>query len=58
MFPDLQVCVLRGEHGPPRERLHHRHRLLMEGEPYLARDQGGLVGYVEHGVVHLHHTKL
>ena len=53
MVPDSHVGVLGGQHRPASEGLHHRSGLLVQGEPYLSSYQGGLVGDVEHGVVHL-----
>ena len=53
VVPDCEVSVLRGEHGPPSEGLHHRDRLLVQREPDLAGHQGGFVGDVEHRVVDL-----
>ena len=53
MIPDRHVSVLSGQHRPPSEWLHHGRGLLVQGEPDLAGHEGGLVGDVEHGVVHL-----
>ena len=53
VVPDGQVGVLGGQHGPASEGLHHGDGLLVEGEPDLTGDQGGLVGDIEHGVVNL-----
>ena len=53
VIPDGEVCVLRGEHRPPGEGLHHRRALLVEGEPDLSSHEGGLVWNIEHRVVNL-----
>lgn len=53
MFPDGEMSVLRGEHRPAGEGLHHGDGLLVQGESYLAGHQRRVVRYVEHRVVHL-----
>ena len=53
MIPDGEVCVLRGEHRPTGEGLHHGRALFVEGEPDLSSHEGGLVWNIEHRVVNL-----
>ena len=58
MIPDGEVSVLRGQHRPSGEGLHHGRALLVEGEPDLASHEGGLVGNIEHRVVNLIWTSI